>query len=300
MNLIERAAKKLEDQEASPLGKKSNIPSATDVLLEPKPSPNAEAKTNQGRSDRPVFQLDIEGLRKKGFITPTGRKTGKLEEYRRIKRPMLRLAFDRDNTQQSHNNLIMVTSAIPGEGKTYSSINLAMSIAQERDVYVLLIDADLNRASATKLLGLADRPGLSDLLGDENIDVGDVLVNTNIDNLSIIPAGAPHDLSTELLSSERAQQITDEISSRYPNRIVVFDTSPILSTSESVSLSQHVGQIAFVVEFSKTTESLLNRALDSIGNFENIGFILNKVTSSVGRGHGEKYGGYYYQNQSEN
>jgi receptor protein-tyrosine kinase len=208
-------------------------------------------------------------------------------------------AFQSGEQTVKNGNMIMVTSALPGEGKTFNSVNLAMSIAKERDLHVLLIDADLSRPNVANMLGVEADTGLVDLLEDDNLDVSEVLYKTNIENLSIIPAGRSHSMGTELLASERAARVMQEIASRYSNRIIIFDTAPVLASSEGGALSRHVGQVVFVVESEKTSEGAVKGALDVLSSCDSIGLVLNKsrtilASSPYAQYYYGSYGSYYY------
>ena len=214
--------------------------------------------------------IDFKRLRAARIINPDGDRSRTMEEFRLIKRTILMKAFNSRQGGLPNGHLVMVASTRPGEGKTFSAVNLAMSIASERDHTVLLVDADLSRANVLRTLGIerdrADphaRRGLVDLLEDESLDVSDVMVQTNVEKLTILPAGHTHAMSTELLASERMRRLTQDISTRYRDRIIIFDTPPVLATSEPTALATHVGQVVFVVEANKTSRVAVQQALSS-------------------------------------
>jgi len=210
------------------------------------------------------------------------------DEYRRIKRPLLSNAFGKTASLVDRGNLIMVTSSVPGEGKTYTSVNLALAIAQERDNTVLLVDCDSTRQGVSRMLGLQGRPGLVDVLEDENTEISDVLLRTDIPGLVVLPAGRQHDYIVELLASHRMSDLVDEISSRYHDRIVVFDVPPLLPTPQTQIMAGLVGQIVFVIETGRTPQSAVAEALEMIPAEKAIGLVLNKTEKLSSRG------GYYY------
>lgn len=235
--------------------------------------------------------IDFDRLRHEGILTPDRGRSLTTEEFRIVKNSVLR---NRWQENSNLHNLIMVTSAVPGEGKTFTAINLAMSISTEKDLTVLLIDGDLSRPSIVKRLGITAQKGLLDLLEDPSLDVGDVILRTNVESLSIIPAGKPNHMSTELLASTRMKRLVEEISKRYPDRIIVFDAPPVLATTESSILARHADQIVFVVEAEGTRRSAVKSALDLISTCPNIGLILNKARPQFGATQfGSYYGGYY-------
>ncbi len=150
----------------------------------------------------------------------------------------------------------MVTSALAGEGKTFCAVNLALSIASEVDCSVLLVDADVLRPAVMERLGVSaaqgHHKGLLDLLSDTQLALPDLILKTNIPKLSILPAGAPTSHSTELLASDALGELLHEIATKYPERIVIFDAPPLLSTTESRVLATRMGQILMVVAAEQT------------------------------------------------
>lgn len=217
------------------------------------------------------------------------------DEYRRIKRPLLANAFDAESQLVKRGNLVLVTSSLPGEGKSFTATNLALSIATERDRTVLLIDADVTKSKVSKLLGLEGRRGLVDMLVDEAVSPRELIVKTDFPGLSIIPSGGSHPQITELLASERMADVLDEISSRYSNRLVLFDAPPILATPETQVLCDRMGQIVFVVEMGTTPRNVVDQALDLLPNDDKaVGLVLNKARKLSGvSGYGDGYYGGY-------
>ena len=239
-----------------------------------------------------TVHIDLAMLAAKGMVTPDQPRTAIAEEFRVIKRPLLRNATDVGPARIDNANLIMVTSAMPGEGKTFSAINLAISMAMELDYTVLLVDADVSRPSVFRQLGLPPERGLMDVLAGEVTDLSDVLLRTNIEKLSILPAGMPHQRATELLASENMNRLLKQIASRYSDRIVVFDSPPLLVTTESRVLATHMGQVVVVVESERTTHSSVKQALATIESCPIKLMMLNKSRHS---GPGSYYGyGYGY------
>ena len=210
-------------------------------------------------------------------------------EYRRIKRPLLSNAFGKTASLVDKGNLIMVTSSVPGEGKTYNSINLALAFAQERDITVLLVDCDVTKQGVSRMLGVEKRrPDLTDLLASESLSVGEALLRTDVPGLVLLPAGKPHEFITEMVASKRMQNLVEEMSTRYADRIIIFDAPPLLSTPESQVLAGLVGQVVFVVEAGQTPHSIVKDALAMLPQEKAIGLLLNKSESISNRG------GYYY------
>jgi exopolysaccharide/PEP-CTERM locus tyrosine autokinase len=251
-------------------------------------------------SDAPAdghdVSIDLQALRQRGFLTPDGERTAVAEEFRMIKRPLLANAFGKSAALVESGNLIMVTSARAGEGKTFTAVNLAMSIAMEMDKTVLLVDADVARAQVHKILGSPSGPGLIDLLLDDKMDVGDVLLRTSVPKLRLIPMGRYHPHSTELLASAEMLRLTRELASRYPDRVVIFDAPPLLVTSEASVLAGLMGQIVFVVQSERTPQGDVKDALELLDQAKPIGLVLNKIRRGIGGyGYGAGYGyGYGY------
>ena len=235
-----------------------------------------------------AFNLNLPRLSAEGYITPDASRSRVMEEYRLIKRTLLNR---HRNGASPHSNLIMITSALPDEGKTFPAINLAMSIATEENISVLLIDADFNKPGAIAVLGCHEKIGLVDVLVNPDIDLADVLIKTNIPNLTILPAGQSHERSTELLAGARMAQLAEEMASRYENRFVIFDCPPLLATTEAAALTAHVGQVLFVVRAESTKEVAVRHALELIDEKPEVGLILNRSRSRIGS---SEFGDYYH------
>nr|WP_307731308.1 XrtA-associated tyrosine autokinase [Massilia agilis] len=229
-----------------------------------------------------TVDLDLERMRKMGLVTAAGGRTQLLEEFRIIKRPLLQRAFAARTPGDKPANLVMITSSLPGEGKTWCAINLAMSIAMELDHTVLLVEADVARPSVLRTLGLPNQSGLMDVLADARLDVADVMLRTNVDTLSILPAGTSTARSTELLASSGMSSLLHEIATRYPDRVVIFDSPPLLMTSEARVLASHMGQIALVVEAEQTTQHAVLEAISQLEGCSNVNLIYNKTRDFPG------------------
>ena len=306
MSSIEKAMNKLA-QAASPVvageqpfTRQEHTPtgqSAEAVLV----GTDAMERPMQQRTKRTIT-LDLERLRQRGLLVPDTQRSRIREEYRHIKRPLLMNAAGKGATVAEYANVIMVTSANPGEGKTFTASNLALSIATERDRTVLLVDADLVRPSVNKLFDFEADLGLVDYLIEDDLKLSDVLLKTNIPSLTILPAGSSHHLSTELLGSGNMRALVQEMSKRYSDRIVIFDTPPLLATSEASILASLVGQVVMVVESEKTRQSQVKEALALVDSNTIVGFVLNKTRGPLtdyyygyGSGYGYGYGsGYGY------
>ncbi len=238
--------------------------------------------------------LDLSGLEEAGLVNPRSAKTSRLtEEFRRIKHPLIMHADGKGASVVANANMIMVTSSVASEGKTFTSINLAMSIATEMDKTVLLVDADVAKPDVTARLGVQAEKGLIDVLLEDELSLPDVLIRTDIPKLTLLPAGRKHVRSTEILASEAMRQLTLELSTRYPDRIVIFDSPPMCLTSEARVLAGLMGQVVLVVEEGKTSQHSVKQALSMLENNEIVGIVLNKK-KAVGRGDHGYYGKYGY------
>ncbi len=198
------------------------------------------------------------------------------QEFRRIKRPVLKIAFDEDQAAGANPNVIMVASALPKSGKTFCSINLSTSIARERDFGAVLVDADVLKPNISRVLGLEEHVGLIDYLLDPTVSIDDILVGSDLHDIILVPAGKPHDESTELLASRRMEEFVAALSQRYQNRAIVVDTPPLLLTNEANVLAHHMGQVILVIEAGVSTQEAVLQALEMLDRDLPINAILNK------------------------
>lgn len=236
--------------------------------------------------------IDLERLHAVGMVTPDRPRSAIAEEFRVIKRPVLKNVLDRDILNP---NLIMVTSALPGEGKSFTALNLAISVAMELDHTVLLVDADVSKPSILNVLGLQPERGLMDVLSEKNYDLSSSLLRTNIPKLSILPAGMPHARATELLASEAMNRLLDDMAARYSDRVIIFDSPPLIPTTEARVLATHMGQVLMVVEAGRTSNAALRQALGTIEACPIKLMVLNKARDGgpggyYGYGYGYGYG----------
>lgn len=315
MSLIERAIGRLsstppaspeasgEPPAAAPANgteHKTTIEALADRMTDGLAAPQIPAhdRSSEARSAAPTVangvepvRLHLESLRARGMVVPTGTSTPTAHEFRIIKRPLLANAFGRAGQPGArHGKRIMVTSAFPGEGKSFCAINLAMSIAAERDHGVILVDADVARPSIPRVLGIDARAGLMDWLIDGAPDLSRLVLPTNIETLSLLPAGRRHEHATELLASEAMGRLLEQLSQRYPECIIIFDSPPLLVTTESRVLASYMGQIVMVVEAGKTPREAVREALATIAANEIIGLVLNKAEKMETTGYYQGYG----------
>jgi receptor protein-tyrosine kinase len=266
-------------------------PAHADATIRP-PRAEPTIRPAQATPARPRA-LDLARLQAGGFITPTLRDSKLLHEFRVIKRPLVQHALGRTAMQAPNRNLIMVTSALPGEGKTFVATNLAMSIAMEVDCRVLLVDADVVSPSVPQVFGIEPAKGLMDVLTQPATGIGDVLMGTNVERLTLLLAGTPHSSASEFLASDAMTGLLAELSSRYPDRIVVFDSPPLLATTEARVLATHMGQVVLVVEAQRTAHAALESAMSTVESCPLVYTLVNKAPESkVGSYYG--YGAYGY------
>lgn len=237
------------------------------------------------------IQLDLESLSAKGMVDNSAERRLINEEYRAIKRKILSNAFGPLSKTLDRSNVVMVTSSKPGEGKTFTAVNLALSIASEQDKTVLLVDADVLRPNVMKTLGSRNREGLIEYLLGEKQNISDVMLSTNIPKLKLIAAGKSHHLSNELLASEVMRTTVDEFSTRYKDRIVIIDTPPLLGINETSVLANLAGQAIVVCEEGRSKIHDIKSSVAHLNPEMAIGFVVNK---SLRQENGPGYYGYYY------
>ncbi|WP_321324120.1 AAA family ATPase [uncultured Parasphingorhabdus sp.] len=242
--------------------------------------------------DGPTVIVDREKLKDAGFIVPDGPVTGISEEFRIIKRQLLLAAKGSQKMAPvPRGERILICSAHPDEGKTFCALNLALSIAAEKDNEVLLVDADFAKPSILSSLGLEGSKGLMDALADPQLPVENCIIHTDIPGLAILPAGDQTNADTEYLASSRTEQVLNRLTQNNPNRIVIFDSPPALSASPASVLAMHVGQVLMVVKADDTTETALRDALSLLGGCDHIQLLLNGTKfSPTGRRFGSYYG----------
>lgn len=253
----------------------------------------AKTPVSDGIVSNTQIEIDLDMLAKKGFVSTDSNRQVINEEYRVIKRKLLDNAFGPLSKSLINSNVIMVTSSRQGEGKTFTAINLALSIALEQDKTVLLVDADVLRPNVMRTLELKNEQGLMEyLLGDKE-NISEVMCRTNLDNLRIISAGKSHHLSAELLASERMFDAVEEFANRYPDRIVIVDTPPLLGINETAILANLAGQALVVTEEFKTKLFDVENAVKHLNPEMAIGFVVNKTeqVNLEGGGYGYYYGG---------
>jgi protein-tyrosine kinase len=237
----------------------------------------------------PVATIDLARLSVNGYITPNAPRSRLAEEFRVIKRPLLTNLRGKPSVPILNANRVMVTSSVQGEGKTYVAINLAMSLAMEMDTQVLLVDADASRPAVLERLGLPPSKGLLDLLVDPNLSLESVVLQTNVDRLSLLPAGSPQVQATELLASDNMGRLLERLGSYDQRCIVLFDTPPLLAASEARVLAAHMGQVVLIIAADDTPQGTVAEGLATVENCPVVLTLLNRVSPGD---HGHYYGSY--------
>jgi protein-tyrosine kinase len=296
MSLVEKALKKLHESRLAAANGRPAIGAPTGVTVT---AARRNETTTDGaeatrlpptpptplRSDAPpipsarsnkVVTVNLDTLRIAGLVAVKEEERRVASEYRSIKRPLIAGALGRGSPPVQNGRVIMVASALPGEGKTFTSVNLALNMALEKDTSVLLVDADLPKPQISRVFGVGKEPGLVDALLDDGLDVESLIVATSVRGLSLLPAGRPDATSTELRASNRKERLLARLMSADPRRIVLFDSSPLLLTTESRALAAAVGQIVIVVRAEFTTQQAVLDAVACLPEGKSVGLVLNQ------------------------
>lgn len=262
-------------------------PESSTVEAAPTAAPTQRARDWNG----PLQILDHAAMAGAGYLLPDTPVTGLAEEFRIVKRELLnRMRGTRQQDALPNGNVVLVSSAHQGDGKTWCSINLALSLAAEKDLEVLLVDADLAKPDVTQALGLSGDKGLMDALADPSLRIEDLVIRTDLPSFSVLPAGASSHSDTEYLASGRTDTLIAALVSGRPDRVVIFDSPPLLAASAASVLASHVGQTLLVVRADSTTETALRDAADLLKGCAHISLLLNGVKFSAS---GRRFGSYY-------
>jgi len=242
----------------------------------------------EGATPERAVTIDQNALRAAGMLPPVHQEHEIAQQYRRIKRPLINNALGRGVAQLASGNIIMITSAVPGEGKTFMSLNLALSMRLEEDITVLLVDGDVVNPRFTQILGLESRPGLLDLVKDPALSAEMAILPTDLPGLSVLPAGRQEANATELVASARMHQVVSKLGSDNPARLVLFDSAPLLVTTESQALAHFAGQVVVVVHADQTPQHVVFDALETLPEDKPVFLVLNQITH-------HSHSGYYYE-----
>ena len=254
-------------------------------VVEMAPATGVDPSVRAREWSGPVQPVGRIALVEGGYILPDGPATALSEEFRLLKRGLLaQLGND------ARGNRILLCSAHSGEGKSFCAINLALSLAAEKEREILLVDADFGKPGIPETLGLASGPGLMDALADPSIAIEDCVIRTDIPSLSVLPAGQRSNNDTEYLASARTDMLLDRLTEGRPDRIILFDSPPLLAASAAAVLASHAAIALLVVRADRTTESTLRDAAGMLKGAGQVQLLLNGVTFS---GSGRRFGTYY-------
>ena len=286
MSLVEKALRKLQESAPANTGR----PPAEVASKGSEPAVRRAPPVAEPPVPERIVPVRVASLRAAGLLPPADEERRLAQQYRQIKRPLIMNAMGRGKARLPNGHLIMVASAMPGEGKTFTALNLALSMSIEKDVHVLLVDADVAKPHISTLLGVADAPGLLDALRDQHLDVETLISPTDVPNLSILPAGTRSQQATELLASARMEEVMRALGQRDERRIALFDSPPLLLTTESQALAQVAGQVVVVVRAGVTSQQTLLDGLSHLGEHPAVSLVLNQ--DSLTANAGSYYGGY--------
>lgn len=280
MSIIVRATQRLHQVGArDPHPARAQDPFGADAPgAAPSSAPRRQAET---------VALDYAALTRAGFLDPYSRKSRLGEELRLVKRRLLQevasAAEDERLRPGPPSNVVLVTSTRGGEGKTFTAINLAISLAMDERRKVLLMDCDPVKRSTSITLGLHQRPGITDALRDEGgPDPLDLLVHDAKLPLSVLPAGTSEPSATDIFGGERMAVLLERAASQVEDGVVIIDAPPILATSEPLALAHRVGHVLMVVEAGKTPRSAIHTALDRLGMDDRVCMVLNRLPPHLG------------------
>ena len=271
MSVVEKAIRKLQEQKRSSGEPAPEGPPQAQVP----PAAPAQARDATASPQQPAIVLDRALLRAAGLLPPEEDMGLLARQYRKIKHPLVAQAIGRGAPPLPKGYLIMIASAMPGEGKTFTALNLALSLALEKDLRVLLVDGDVAKPQLTHVLGLAEAPGLLDALRQPDLDVESLVRPTDVPALSFLPAGAGAEGGRGLLGRARRERPAERLGQQ-GQRIVVFDSPPLLQTTESAMLAQMAGQVVVVVRAESTPQPVLLDALKPLEGHPSVSLVLNQ------------------------
>lgn len=293
MSVVERTIDKLRRTSAS-----EGLPADAIGVVGTTRRPDTGLATPPDNSSEPKLFVDRVALRMAGYLPESDQDRRFADEYRQIKRPLIATAFAASSDMAATTNsprLIMMASALPGDGKTFTSINLALSLARERDTTVVLVDGDVAKPHVSRIFGVESEPGLLDALTNSDLDVTSLVLPSDVRGLSILPAGKVTETATEYLASDRMAILANQIITRNPRCIALFDSSPLLVSSESLALSAVMGQIVLVVRAGQTPRQAVGDAIEALGPDKDLKLVLNQGR----RGLTESRYGYAYGTYGE-
>jgi len=306
MSLVEKALKKSRDArnaqasaEQADLAEDAAAAMPSEVVSTSAPVPahdtGRQSPTGHAPHARRIV-LEREAVRTAGYLAPAEEQNEINEQFRHIKRPLVARAFGRGETRLARGHVIMIASALSGEGKTFCAFNLALSLAFETDVEVLLVDADFRSPQLSVMLRVDQDRGIGDALGDPSLDPESLVIDTDIPSMAVLPAGRWLDTSAELLASSRMDAVLQRLAAAAPNRLIVLDAPPLLLTNEAKILAEAAGQVVLVVRASSTPQRAVTDAIGFLRKDHFVGLLLNGSDSLQGLGYGYGYyeGSYRY------
>lgn len=243
------------------------------------------------RDLKAIVALDVERLRSAGQLPSAEMAAQTDDEIRRIKWPLLKALTGGEGVKPARNNVILVTSAMPGEGKTFASLSLALSIVRDRELRVVLVDGDVARPGLTPAIGLEGRPGLNDVLEDTTLDVGAVTYQTDVDGLFFVPAGKWHAHAPEFFAGSRMPEVIEALSRRVGRGVIIIDSPPLLATNEAQVATRYAGQVLLVVRADDTPQQAVLDAIALVDKEASVNAILNRCKPTA---LDRYYGRYYY------
>ena len=282
MSTIERALAKIQAERNGAAEQEETLP------------PKSERRASA--DDIKSVDISIEDLHE-AHLTPRA-GDGVIDirrHFQSIKRPLINNALDTDLGLRRA-NMIIVTSPLPDAGKTFVSTNLAVSIGLERDKGVILVDGDVAHRHLTRTLGLDTQPGLMDALVDPTKTIGNLVLDTKVKGVRLLPAGSSQPDATELLASNRMASIANDLASLYMDEIIVWDSPPLLITNEAAVLASFMGQVVVVVEAGVTSKASVHDALQLLSQVKGdraVNLVLNKTTQAFLESSYGGYGGTY-------
>jgi len=323
MSIVERALQKAKEKQslaADPVVTKQAgatptehvayseplVSEAEPASIESRPDDEvAQSLSLTSRDLKAIVQIDFEHLRATGRMPAPAMSDQTEEEIRRIKWPLLRAIDGSEGVVPARSNVVLVTSALPGEGKTFTSLNLALSIVRDREMRVVLVDGDVARPGLTPSLGLTGRPGLNDALEDETRDISTITYQTDVEGLFFVPAGKWNSHAPEYFAGSRMPQLMAALSRRVGRGVVIFDSPPLLATNEAQVATRFAGQVLIVVRAEETEQQAVLDAIALVDKDAPISAVLNNCKPSMlSRYYGQYYYGYgshyrYTRDQNE-
>ena len=279
MSLVERTLKKLQESQGA------KAPGAAVPPRAPQPPSSPERQAMPIETTR-VVSVDRARLREMNLLAPPDMERRIARQYQQIKRPLVASALG--GTLGPAGHVIMLASALPGEGKTFTSINLALSLALEKDIEVLLVDADVPKPHVSRIFGVEQERGLMDLLFNRELHANQVILRTDVPGLTLLPAGHAGETATESLASERMAEVVQQLAAPNRRRIVLFDSPPLMLSTESRVLTAAAGQVVLVVRAESTSREAVLHAVEAVGEGKPVSIILNQSSAAPA----ENYYGY--------